>query len=266
MVARRRVPAIIAAVFVVVAAAGSYVVWPRDATPVTEQEALESYRSRDTTPEAQLDDTTGSATLPAPGVYSYTASGQEVVKLGPLPAETRPYPDTMTVVIVGDEPSCFTATLNLLDQHTEDTTYCLDDTGHLRIDGHNKHQQIGALNPSAAMTCDPDVLISPGANDRDLTCTLSLSGGPAQLSATLAGSAHTAKPTTATVGDSEVDAIAVDVTYQITGDLTGTWREQLWFAQDNWLPLRIERNLDLRGLATFTEQSTLNLTDTTPTK
>ena len=127
---------------------------------VTEQEALEDYRSRDTTPAAQRDDTAGSATLPAPGVYSYTASGQEVVKLGPLPAETRPYPDTMTVVIVDDEPSCFTATLNLLDQHTEDTTYCLDDTGRLLIDSHHKHQQIGAVNPSAAMTCDPDVLIA----------------------------------------------------------------------------------------------------------
>lgn len=204
--------------------------------------------------------------MPSPGVYRYAATGQEVVKLGVLPAETRTYPDTMTVVIVKGEPSCFTATLNLLEQHTEETSYCLDDTGTLRIDTHDKHQKIGALSPSAAMTCDPGILVTPGTDNTQFTCQLSLSGGPARLTAKLQGSAKVTRPAEVTVANQPVVAIAVDVTYQVSGDLTGSWHEQIWFARENWLPLRIERNLDLQGLATFSEHSTLDLVDTSPTR
>jgi len=122
----------------------------------------------------------------------------------------------MSVVIVDNRPSCFTVTLNLIDQHTERTAYCLDGAGRLRIDSHSKQQQVGALTPSAAMTCDPPVLVAPTANEQDLGCTLSLSGGPVRA--------------------------------------------------DHWLPLRIERILDLHGPATFTEQSTLDLTDLEPVR
>lgn len=54
---------------------------------------------------------------------------------------------------------------------------------------------------------------------------------PAQLTAALTGSAQTTEHTTVTVGDRELDAIAVDVSYQISGDVTGSWREQIWFSR-----------------------------------
>jgi hypothetical protein len=257
----RRVIVGLAVVAVVALGVGAFVAWPRGASPVTEDEALESFRAQtggsatDTDPEASH--------LPAPGVYAMDSTGEEVVKLGVLPAETRTYPKTMSIVVVDSGPSCFTMTLNLLDQHTEDTTYCVGDTGGLRIDSHVKHQKIGALSPTASMTCDPDQLVTPDGGAADPTCKLSLSGGPAQLSATLTGTTEVSDASIQ-VGSSDIDALVVDVTYQITGDLTGTWHEKIWFAADNWLPVRIERALDLNGLATFTERSTLQLTDTSP--
>lgn len=248
----------------VVAAIGAFAVWPRGATPVTEQQALDTYRSRVDDTSAPGTNPSASATRPEAGVYTFAASGQEVVKLGVLPAETRPYPATITAIVVHDEASCFTLTLNLVDQHTEDTTYCVDGPDTLRIDAHHKHQQIGAISPSATMTCDPSALVAPGTDHRSLACTMSLSGGPAQLTASLAGTVQVNRTASVTVGGEDVAAIAVDVVYQIGGDLTGTWHEQLWFTRDDWLPLRIERHLDLRGLASFTEDSTLELTDTSP--
>lgn len=258
---RQRVLLLVAAAFAVAVVAVVYVAWPRGATPVTEAEALDDYRSQTTVAPPQ--DRPAAARLPTPGVYTYTSSGEEVVKLGVLPAETRTYPETMTVVIVDAGPSCFTATLNLLDQHTEDTTYCLDDSGGLRIESHTKRQSIGALNPTATMTCDPGILVSDANNPAELACTLSLSGGPAQLTATLTGMTAVAEQPV-TVAGTDVDARVVAVTYAITGDLSGTWHERIWFAAENWLALRIERELDLNGLATFTERSTLELTDTAP--
>lgn len=259
---RRRVVVIAAAACAVAVVAVVNAAWPRGATPVTEAEALDDFRSQ-TTADPTQESEPPAAGLPTPGVYSYNSSGEEVVKLGVLPAETRPYPETMTVVIVDAGPSCVTATLNLLDQHTEDTTYCLDDAGGLRLESHTKHQSIGALDPTATMTCDPSLLVSESNDPTRLVCTLSLSGGPAQLIATLTGATEVTEQS-ATVGDTEVDARVVDVTYEIAGDLTGTWHEKTWFAAQNWLPLRIEREFDLNGLATFTERSTLELTDTAP--
>jgi hypothetical protein len=259
---RRRVLLIAAVVYAVAVGAIVSMAWPRGTTPVTVDEALDDFRSQTTADPMPGTEPTVSG-RPTPGVYTYASSGQEVVKLGVLPAETRPYHETTTIVIVDAGPSCFTATLNLLDQHTEDTTYCATPAGGLRLESHTKHQSIGAVKPTATMTCDPDLLASKANDPTTLACTLSLSGGPAQLTATVTAKTK-ATDTSVGVGDTEVDARLVDVTYAITGDLTGTWHEKTWFAATNWLPLRVERVLDLHGLATFTERSALELTDTAP--
>lgn len=255
----RKVLMIVAVVAAILVGVVAYAAWPRGATPVTEDEALDDFRSQ-TGSESSTSAATG---LPRPGVYTYRSSGEEVVQLGVLPSETRPYPGTMSVVVVGSGPSCFTTTLNLIDQHTEDTTYCVEEGGGLSIESHEKHQQIGAVSPDASMTCDPATLVADGAQTSELRCTLALSGGPAELTATLDGTAESTGDTV-TVGDEDVEATAVDVTYEISGDLSGSWRERTWFRSTDWLPLRIERELDLEGLATFTERSTLELTDLEP--
>ena len=86
---------------VVVIALVAFLAWPRGGTAVTEDEALDNFRS-DQSASTTSDDA-GSAegtegpsavdTTPTPGVYSFATTGQESVKLGPLPAETRDYPD-----------------------------------------------------------------------------------------------------------------------------------------------------------------------------
>lgn len=262
---RRRALVAAAAVVAVVVAVAAWSLWPRGAREVSEEEALEDFRSRTTTASSTADEAGSSdaPTTPAPGVYTYRATGEEEVKLGPLPTETRTLPETVTAVVVDDGDGCFTLTLNLFAEHTEDTRYCVADDGTVTLAEHVKHQRIGALSPTATVGCDPDVLVVPGSDTTDLRCDLSLAGGPATITAELVGTASTAAVEARTVGGTEVEATPLTIAYEVSGDLDGTWTETLWLAPDH-LPLRIERTLDLAGPATFTERSELDLVDLTP--
>lgn len=248
----------------VIAVIAVIALWPRGATPVDRDTAVSDFRARATTGDSNDATSDGDRPTPAPGVYRFETTGSENVKLGPLPTETRPYPRSVFVSIVDADGHCFTATLNLLQQHTEDTTYCVSESGGLRLESHRKHQQVGAMKPVADMTCDPALLIDPVRPKMPLNCRLSISGGPARLSTTLTGTSSSTRSTTVTVDGAPVDAVAFDLELTLQGDLTGTWHEHVWFARATWLPLRISRELDFRGLATFTERSDSVLTSLKP--
>jgi len=258
-VTRTRVLIAIGVVAAAVVGVAAFVLWPRGTSEVSRDDALEDFRERGTTGSEPAPE---GSELPAPGVYEFAASGQEVVKLGPLPAQTRPLSDRITAVVVDAGDGCFEWTVNLFVEHTEDTRFCVDD-GVLRLDEHVKHQQIAALSPTGTMTCDPDVLRDGEADELDLECTLSIDGGPAAIEASLAGTATVGEAGTVDVGGEAVAATPVTVRYDVSGDLTGTWEETTWWSESH-LPLRIERSLDLSGLASFTEDSELTITSLEP--
>lgn len=240
---------------VVVAVVVGVVLSPRGATPTDQAKVREDFQARGGT-SVGSDTSTGSDTsadTPAPGIYRYDTSGSEELKLGVLPTETRPYPESITATIVDADPGCFTMTLNLLEQHGEDTTFCVGDGGAISLAGHEKRQQVGPLNPTAAMTCDPDTIADPDRSTAPLTCELTLDGGPAKLNATLRGTSASDPSANVDVDGTPVEATEVDIDFEVTGDLTGTWRERVWFSRKDALPLRITRDLDLKGLAAFTE-------------
>lgn len=249
------------AVIVVLAVGGAALVfWPRGTTAISEEDALEDFRGAQAQDAADTADaTTGT---PALGVYPYAAEGEESVKLGPLPTETRPFPATITGVAANAVHGCFTWTVNFFVEHTEETRYCVVDDA-LRLDQHVKHQVIGALSPTATMVCDPALLLVPDTPSVDLSCELTLDGGPASIHATVTGTATTGRAETLTIGGQEAQATPVVVRYQVTGDLSGSWIETTWWTTD-LLPVRIERDIDLRGPATFTEASKLQLVSLAP--
>lgn len=254
---------VVVGIAVVLATSLAYVVWPRGSTAFTEQEAIADFHAR-SGDVAAIDDSRDQRVLPTDGVYIFSATGGEEIKLGPFPAQSRPYPESVPVVVVRSGPGCFTVTLNLLDQHTEDTKYCAEDPESLRLESHTKHQMVGALSPTAEMTCNPDRLVGPEGDAQDLDCRLVLSGGPVDLSAEIAGTAQVAPPVTTRVDGISIDTVRLDLSYEVSGDLDGTWEESLWLRQADLLPLRIERDLDLAGLADFEEHSTLALSELDP--
>lgn len=260
MVTRRRLLAALGVLVVVVVGIGAYVFVPRGTNEVSVEDAVGDFRAGSTRPgDAAARTATG---LPTPGVYSFAASGEEVVKLGPLPAQTRPLPATVTAVAQPAAEGCFEWTVNLFAEHAETTTYCLGQSG-LVLRKHLKHQKIGALSPTASMTCETGVIPMESGSSTRLDCTMELSGGPLSVTSQLAGTAVAGDQETLRVGAAKVEATPVRVEYRLSGDLTGTWFETTWWSPDH-LPVRVERSLDIAGLATFTERSRLDLTGLRP--
>jgi len=269
-VSRARILIVAAGTVIILVVVGlAWVLWPRGTTEVSEQDALADFRkSAGTSTSVPSPDQNGSTRggpgeVPPPGVYTYRADGQEEVKLGPLPTETRPLPDTVTAVVVDHGNGCFEWTINLFAEHTEDTRYCADPSGSLTLAGHTTHQRLGALSPTATSDCDPNVLIEPGTRSSTLNCDMSMEGGPAAITATLVGTATGGDTEQLTIGDEQVAVTPLTISYEVTGDLSGTWNETLWLRNDH-LPVRVERELDLSGPATFTERSRLELVDLSP--
>lgn len=253
---------LIAVGVLVVALVGTvaWLVWPRGTTPVTEDQALDEFHRR-----SEGSSTTGgpSATEPAPGVYRYSADGNERIKIGPLPTDTRTLPDTVTASVVASNARCFTFSINFFAEHIEDTRYCTTGDGSLRLDEHLKHQTVGVVSPTATMRCDPATVLPPSPSRVPIRCSLTLAGAPISVDATLVGTAERKPARTTRVGDSTVQVTPVTVTFTLSGDLTGSWTETTWFTE-NHLPVRIDRRLSLRGPATFGESSRLTLLDLTP--
>ncbi len=258
----------LAAVVVLVAVAAMVAVVPRGTTAISDSDALETFRARDAPRSAPVPVGPGPDEMtPPPGVYSYAASGEEVVQLGPLPAQTRILPDRITAIARGavtrhGTAGCVEWTLNLFSEHVETTRYCRGEDA-MVLDEHTKAQRVGALSPTATMVCDPGLVpISPGTSAK-LRCELTLSGGPASIDADLTG------PVRATAREAiVVDGVAIEVTpvafdLEVGGDLSGSWTERTWWT-DDMVPVRIERSLDLEGLASFSERSELALLSIEP--
>ena len=244
----------------VAAAAVVFLAWPRGASEVSTEDAVADFRARAADADGSGDE---DGSLPEAGVYTYDLAGDESAKLGPLPAEDRSLPDTATVVVVSDGDGCATLTLNLIEQHTEDTRWCRDGEA-LVLDAHTKHLELGALSPTASLTCDPDVLVDPDVEQTSLACTLVLDGGPASVEAEVTGTASRGAPTRTEVDGEAVEAIPLELRYELSGDLSGTWSEVLLLDAATALPLEVTRDLDLSGLATFREHSELALRSLAP--
>lgn len=268
----------IGALVVVILAVGAWLVWPRGTTEVTEDKALKDFRNRSETTDTTVSDAgqsgsdattatepAGDSTgVPEAGVYTYTGSGEEVIKLGPLPEERHTIPATVTAVVVDNRDGCFDYTLNLFEQHVEDTTYCVTDAG-LTISTYAKKQQIAALSTTVTITCDPGVVRSDNSASLESECTLELAGGPVPVKASFPAKAVIGDPEQRTVGGESVDVVPVTITYDITGSVSGTWVETLWLNDAN-LPVSVERSFNLSGgPARFDEQFKLDLSSLTPT-
>lgn len=243
---------------------GAWLVWPRGTTKVDEDKALENFRDKTTMSVADTTASTGeTGQVPAAGVYSYSGSGEETVKFGPVPEERHPIPETVTAVVVDQSGGCFEYTLNLFAEHTEDTIYCTSPGG-MSIDSYQKRQKIGALSTTVNISCDPKQLISQGTDSNDLNCSLDLAGAPVPVKAEFPATATTGAPEQRTVDGQQQDVVPLTVTYDITGSVSGTWTEKLWLNDDH-LPVAVERTFDLGGgPVQFHERFTLELKTLSP--
>lgn len=262
-----------AGVVVLLVAVLAFLFRPGSGTAVDKTEAVNDFRVKDKSvpsgkgaPSTDVPTDTEQPSVPPRGVYTYVTSGQEEVKLGPLPTTTRPFPaEVMASVVVSGDPAddapaggCFDFQLSLIAEHVETTRYCRDGDG-LKIEGHDKTLSIGPMTATATVICEPGLMILPGVPVDSRDCKLSLAGGPVNVETGFEGTTQIGDVTQVEIQGEKVDALPVTVTYLASGSVTGTWTERFWMSVEDWLPVRIEREVSLVGPMSISEKSRLDL-------
>lgn len=243
------------AVLLVVAGAAAFVLWPRKPTPITEDDALDEFRGG-TVPGA------GPTTGPAPGVYTYDATGSESIDMGPVPLPKRTIPSTVTLVVQPDG-TCWTLDLNLMAEHTETTRVCREPDGGLSLPSQTKTEQVPGFRVGITNTCDPAAILSPTATELPIACTETFDVSGLMLTIQLEGTATSAPGGSVTVDGQTVDTVHLHFDLTGTGDLKGHSIEDWWVTVEG-LPVRIERDIDLDGPGHFVENSSLVLRSLEP--
>lgn len=272
----RKVLAVVV-ILAAVAGVGAVVFWPRGATPVGHEEAVEEFReqSGSTTSGPSTTEAGEAPLLPEPGAYRYRSSGQETVKLAVLPAETRVLGEEVTATVAAATPVaatettpagvCSEMTLHLFTQHRDVNVVCTGGS-EVWLQSHTKHQQIGALSPVATLTCADGVLIDrrTASGTLPLACSMTVQGGPVEVATELAGTSTWGEPVDIDVEGTPVRAIPVELSFDAQGSVSGPWTERWWLAESDLLLVKMQRELALSGPASFTENITLELGSTTP--
>jgi hypothetical protein len=243
-------------VVLVVAGLFAYVLWPRSPTPISEQEALEGFRSATTVAGAP-------SAGPAPGVYSYDADGTEDVSYGPIPLPTRDIPATVTGVVEPDGAGCYRFGLNLMAEHTETTTWCVGADGSLVLQRQDKQEQVPGFDVKGTTTCSAGVVLDPASTSRDVACRLVMEVAGITLDVDLAGTATVEPGGDVTVGDARVPTRHLVIAMAASGDMSGHWTEEHWLT-DDLTDVRTVRDVLLDGPGRFEEHTTLELRSLQP--
>jgi len=202
---------------------------------------------------------------PAPGVYSFSATGFERVALGPA-ADTRPYSGNVTATVRSDG-ECWTFQHDLFVEHTETTRYCAGSDGTLRATSHTKTQRVAVVTAQATLSCTPDILLTIGGGSgppRQTACDMRTTTPLFTASIRQSGTVVDLGEEPVTVGGAAVAAHHVRIRRDVSGDMAGHWHEDIWFSSTDFTIVRIERDAEMRGPATFTEKSAFVLNSMSP--
>lgn len=261
----KKILSVTAVVLVLGVGLGAWAFWPRGADEISDTAALADFQKRAATtlPGTRPTNAIGQRLLtPAEGVYRYDAKGSDTTKFGPLPAQENTLPASITGVVVNEAKGCYEFTLNLFEQHTEDSTFC-EDSDEFSLTTYAKHETVGVVTATAKITCDPGVIMGPEETNH-LKCTMTLEGAPFPVDADFNGTAKAGDGEFMKVGGETITVRPVEVTFDFSGKVAGSWTEKIWFTEDR-MPARIDRTLHMTGPASFDEDYDLRLASLTPT-
>ena len=211
------------------------------------------------------------ALRPAAGVYLYRGTGTEHLS---LPPKTQHQGTRMPATVTYRSDGCWTFRLDYNTHHWQTWIYCPRDGGLVELGGQTFERWdfvFTKFNSTSKFTCTPpSVAIRAGMRSGDewpQTCRGTSSGTK--------GEAVTSGPYTfvgddvVSVGSERVPAYHFRQVRALTGSQTGTQTANLWFAKQNGLPLRNQRDVTVKtdtvvGSSTYTERGSFQLTSLQP--
>ncbi len=199
-------------------------------------------------------------TFPDTGVYTFDTTGGEAIS---TPGGARSYPEE-TYGIVRKAPGCgWTLELRLLEQHREETTFCLEGP-RVGVTQYETDVEFYGAAEHQIFVCDND-------NHGDLTQAPGdvTQGGCQGDEVTTSGTATYVRREMMTVGGVQVETMMYRFETKIEGRVQGTASQNVWVDTTRGFPVRIERKSTSRTSSfgagvTYTEDATFAVRSLTP--
>lgn len=232
-------------VVLVLVAAGAWL-WSRagSSTPVSEEAALEDFGQG------------GSRTTigPQAGVWTYRATGDETVSLGPFDVDRALPPEAR--MVVRPAPDGYWRTLAFSEEHVE--------AARLRVTprGQYLEERITTIRVAGIGRDDRQVLTPPPlVHPRVLRVGMSWTERYSLDEVKVNAKVRVLRRTTVRVGDREVPAFVVRTTAAITGPFPGRRVDTMWWSPALSMPVRWTLDMDIRGIASLRTNADITLTD-----
>lgn len=261
---RRRWAAGVLAAVVLIAGVTVAIMWSRTGTHAVSVDAARERLGASTTiaapPHQDL--------VPSAGVYAYSGRGTDALDKPPKSQEEGP---TMPVTVTIQPGGCWQFRIDYSSNHWQNWNYCSHD-GELDEKGGTTYQKwdfvVFSNESTTTFECDPSVAIrreqTPGdtwsQTCHDVVDAATISTGPYRYIGT----------ETLEIGGRSVAAHHYHRDRTMSGGQTGTEHTDAWFQADNGLPLRNERQIDVKtstviGDVRYTENASFEADSLDPT-
>jgi hypothetical protein len=228
-------------------------------------DAVDAFRSSSTAVEPN------SFAQPDAGVYEAVGTGGEAISAPPMEQiDSR----TMPVTVTPSTDGCWTWRIDYNSAHWHEYDFCPEGTG-LILEGQRNSQSwdlgVDTITNLSTTTCDPPAaILVAGAEPGDAVqhrCAGVNTAAPGDSLA--AGPSTMVGRETLVIGGDEVDAVHQRRETTMTGAQRGTIDEDWWLDPTTGLPLRVDRDYDLRtdsviGEIGYTETGSWQLTSLEP--
>ncbi len=259
---RRRWPWVLGAIALVLAVGGGVIAYAwggRGADEASVSDALSRFRRSD-------DQGTAGFLQPEPGVYTYRGSGTETLSILGVEQDWGP---RVPATVSKTSPRCWRLGIEYSTNHRQEFDYCARGSTLVEMGGRTAQRfdfGVTKVDDLTEFSCTPPgvaIRVEAVPGDRwKQTCT----GGSKQQGTTVTSSGFNRYLgiRRMKVGGQEIEAFAYRVDRRLSGDQSGTERNELWFAVGSGLPVRYVRNAHVDspspiGSVTYAEQGTLTL-------
>ncbi len=237
-------------VILVVLAAGAWF-WSRagSSTPVSEGAALEDFGEG------------GSRTTigPQAGVWTYRATGDETVSLGPIDVD-RPLPPEARLV-VRPAPGGYWRTLAFSEEHVEAARLRVTPRGQY-LEERVTTIRVAGIGRDDRQVLTPPPLVHPRVLRVGMAWTERYSLDEVQVNAKV----RVLRRATVRVGEREVPTYVVRTTAAITGPFPGRRVDTMWWSPALSMPVRWTLDMDVRGAASLRTNADITLTSPPPSQ
>lgn len=250
----RPVPTISAALAAIALVAAGAWAWQEagSSTEVSVENAVHEFRDTGTPAVA-----TGGA--PAPGVYSYAASGTERAHIGPVSIDREIPPEARYVVTA--TPEGFQAELRVSAEHTEAVRYAVG-TRWIRAVWRRVDVTFLRIGRDDRRPLTPAVPVIPVRPVVGQTWTVAYSAWKLRTT----GTARVVRRETLPVAGVPEPVFLIETRTRTRGAHGGPRLERLWWAPRLGVPVRLESDTTLEGAVGYRSRLRLDLTSPTPAR